>query len=113
MNHSDTLSVAGQIAIFAVTVLTCVGSTVGLEYLSHPYVARLFANKDKEGHYFAERLNIYGNKVLSEVDYSKIAKTNAFQHPFSNFVHEKNYYYVDSNFIQQEDEKEKFQKKLL
>lgn len=136
LQHSDTLSVTGQLSILAVTVATCVGTTLGLRYLSHPYVAKIYApapspasapapTKDSSdvsavkpsssvasSVYPCERLNIFGNMIQDEFDLNKITKTTAFDHPFCNFKYNGNFFYVATPQLFKESDMQKFDDKL-
>jgi hypothetical protein len=109
--HADTLSQAGQMAIMGVTLLTCVGSTVGLHYLSHTYVANMTG---AEGAVSVQRIGMLGNLLPREVvHFNDIVKSNAFQHPFSNFkANNGKFYYVSIPAITDEKIREEFDKKL-
>jgi hypothetical protein len=110
LQHSDTLSVTGQLSILAVTVATCVGTTLGLKYLSHPYVAKIYSPDGTK--YPCERLNIFGNLVKDEFDLSRISKTTAFDHPFCNFKFDNRYFYVATPQLMKESDIQKFDEKL-
>lgn len=134
IEHSDTLSQTGQMAIMGVTILTTVGSTLGLHYLSHTYVSKMYAPAappadSKTAPVFeVERLTLLGNSTGREkVSLSRISKTTAFDHPFSNFVIAESssngsnasasasggrkkgqFYYVSTPAIQDEQVKQQF-----
>ena len=106
---------AGQLAILGVTVATCVGTTFGLNYLSHTYVAKIFrppAGAASPTAYPCERLSILGNFVKDEFDVKDISKTTAFQHPFCNFQFGGRYFYVATPQITDEKVREEFDRKL-
>ena len=111
MENSESISQMGQLGILGVTILITCGSTIGLNYLSHTYVSRMYknisSNTKKISEYSVDRLNILGNSILDEpINLKDCVKTNAFQHPFSNFKTNNKYYYISTPAISDENERQ-------
>ena len=67
---------------------------------------------DKNNVYKVELLNIFGNIHTKEINLKDLTKSNAFQHPFSNFKYDDRYYYLATQQINNAVEQERFEKKL-
>lgn len=109
IENSESISQMGQLGILGVTILMTCGSTIGLNYLSHTYVCRMYKNlsKNRTSEYTVDRLNILGNQILDEpINLKDCVKTNAFQHPFSNFKTNGKYYYISTPAITDEKERD-------
>ena len=88
--------------------------TLGLDYLSHTYVAKMYQNAQTKlnSMYDVECLNIFGNTVKKQINLNESSKTNAFQHPFSNILYNKKYFYVSLPAITDPVVQQQFESKL-
>ncbi len=117
--HSTTMPVVGQVALASTIIFTSVTSTVFLQAICYPYVTVLEdisstnANLDikstdtklnlKDRKIRATRLNLMGNKVITEFMLSEVEKISASVHPFASFrVKETNYYVWKGNIADDE-----------
>ena len=87
---------------------------LGLDYLSHTYVAKMYRNALTKVNniYDVECLNIFGNIVKKQINLNESTKTNAFQHRFSNILYNKKYFYVSLPAISDLNVQQQFENKL-
>ena len=110
--------------IAGTAIVASFSSTAFLQLFTHPYVISLqelplsslssssISPKEisdtKERRFLATRLNIFGNDVKSEFSLQDVRKINVSANPFASFSAQDQYYYINSESLNDAELKRAF-----
>lgn len=103
------------VAVVGITVLACGGSTVALQLMGHPYIAKLYTESNMDGSttYVADRTNMLGQLVPTTFQLSDVTKCTPSQHPFATFKAQGRFYYMNQSDFKDDKHVHLFESKIL
>ena len=94
-----SVPLTGQVLIAVTAIATSLSSTIFLQTITSPYVAKLYVSHHKSGdqspvQFEAYRITLLGNLVRFNFAQNQVEKVSASSHPFATFRADGHLFYV-------------------
>jgi len=95
----SSIPLTGQVLIAGTAIATSLSSTIFLQTITSPYVAKLYVSHNKSGDqspvlFEAYRITLLGNLVKFNFEKNQVEKVSASSHPFATFRAGGHLFYV-------------------
>jgi len=88
------MPLVGQLMIAGTAIFTSLSSTIFLQTLTSPYVAKLYSLDQQRQQLLAHRVNLFGNLEPFTFSLSQVEKVTASVHPFASFRAGNRFFYI-------------------